>query len=62
VLSGNARERLAEAPLEKIIVTNTIPQNDPGPLKNLVVCSVAPMIAEAINRVHTHRSVSEMFD
>lgn len=61
VLSGNARERLAEAPLEKIIVTNTIPQNDPGPLKNLVVCSVAPMIAEAINRVHTHRSVSEMF-
>jgi len=62
VFSGNARERLAEAPIEKIIVTNTIPQNDPGPLKNLVVCSVAPMIAEAINRVHTHRSVSEMFD
>jgi len=62
VLSGNARERLAEAPIEKIVVTNTIPQNDPGPLKNLVVCSVAPMIAEAISRVHTHRSVSEMFN
>jgi ribose-phosphate pyrophosphokinase len=62
VFSGNARERLAEAPIEQIIVTDTIPQNDPGPLKNLVVCSVAPMIAEAILRVHTHRSVSEMFD
>jgi len=62
VLSGNARERLAEGPIEKIIVTDTIPQSDPGPLKNLVVCSVAPMIAEAISRIHTHRSVSEMFD
>jgi len=62
VLSGGARERLAEAPIEKIIVTNTIPQDNAGPLKNLVVCSVAPLIAEAISRVHTHRSVSEMFD
>jgi len=62
VLSGGAREKLAEAPIEKIIVTNTIPQTHPGPLSNLVICSVAPMIAEAIKRIHTHRSVSEMFD
>jgi len=62
VFSGGARHRLAEAPIEKIIVTNTIPQNNPAPLTNLVVCSVAPLIAEAISRIHTHRSVSEMFD
>jgi len=62
VFSGGARERLANAPIERIIVTNTIPQNDSGPLKNLVVCSVAPLIAEAISRIHTHRSVSELFD
>ncbi|KPL06106.1 ribose-phosphate pyrophosphokinase [candidate division BRC1 bacterium SM23_51] len=62
VFSGGARQRLADAAIEKIIVTDTIPQNDAGPLKNLVVCSVAPLIADAISRIHTHRSVSEMFD
>jgi len=62
VFSGEARQRLAEAPIEKIVITDTIPHSHPGPLKNLVVCSVAPMIAEAIKRIHTRQSVSEMFD
>ena len=61
VFSGNALERLAEAPIEKTVVTNTIPQQTNGPLKNMVVCSVAGMIAEAVTRVHTNQSVSALF-
>jgi ribose-phosphate pyrophosphokinase len=61
VFSGGAHERLADAPFEEIVITDTIPQGNPGPLTNLVVCSVAPLIAESIHRIHTHQSVSEMF-
>jgi ribose-phosphate pyrophosphokinase len=61
VFSGGARHRLSEAPIDKIVVTDTIPQTDSVPLTNTVVLSVAGLIAESINRVHTHRSVSEMF-
>ncbi len=62
VFSGDARKTLADAPIDRIVVTNTIPQKHTAPLTNLVICSVAPMIADAISRIHTHRSVSEMFD
>lgn len=62
VFSGTALERLAAAPIEKIVVTNTIPQRADGPPENMIVCSVAHIIAEAIKRVHTHQSLSAMFD
>jgi ribose-phosphate pyrophosphokinase len=61
VFSGGAYGLLAGAPIEQIIVTNTIQPIEPRPLDNLIVCSVAPLIAEAIDRVHTNKSVSEMF-
>ena len=59
VLSDGAVERLAAAPIDQIVVTDSIPiaeQND-----KLHVLSVAPLLAEGIRRVHEDRSVSELF-
>jgi ribose-phosphate pyrophosphokinase len=61
VLSGDAVERLKRADVEEVIVTDTVPipaENMGPPLK---VLSVAPLLAEAIIRVHENRSVSELF-
>ena len=48
VFSGSACERLAKAPIERLIVTDTIPVPPHKKLDNLTVLSVAPVIAEAI--------------
>jgi ribose-phosphate pyrophosphokinase len=65
VLSGNALERLHAAPIDEICVTDTIPlredQRSFDAHPRLRVLSVAPLIAEAIVRVHEGRSVSELF-
>ncbi len=61
VLTGNAVEKLKEAHVEEVIVTDSvpIPPEKLGP--PLTVLSVAPLLAEAIIRVHENRSVSELF-
>ncbi|PIF03289.1 MAG: ribose-phosphate pyrophosphokinase, partial [Propionibacterium sp.] len=48
VFSGPASERLNAAPIDEIIVTNTLPINTPTPIKNLKVLSIAPLLARAI--------------
>ena len=62
VLSGPALERLSEAPLREIVVTNTIPIPKDKRLKNMTILSVAPLIGEAILRIHEDLSVSKLFD
>jgi ribose-phosphate pyrophosphokinase len=61
VLSGNAVERLKTADIDEVIVTDSvpIPPEKQDPL--ITVLSVAPLLAEAIIRVHENRSVSELF-
>ena len=65
LLTEGALERLREAPIDEICVTDTIPVSDPAHVLDnhprLRVLSVAPLIAEAIVRVHEGRSVSELF-
>lgn len=61
VLSGPAMERLTEAPIKEIVVTNTIPQGDKH-LDKIRVLSVAPLIGDAIIRIHEELSVSKLFD
>lgn len=60
VLCGPARERLAAAPVEEIVLTDTIPV-DPAGLDRLTVLRTAPLLAEAIMRVHTEQSLSALF-
>lgn len=60
VLSGQAKERLANSPIKEIIVTDSIPHSD-GQLDKLTVVSVAPLLAETIRRVHSNESVSSLF-
>jgi ribose-phosphate pyrophosphokinase len=65
VLTGGALERLNQAPIDEIAITDTVPlvegERDRGAGCKLRVLSVAPLIAEAIVRVHEGRSVSELF-
>ena len=61
VLSGRAIERLSGAPLEKIIVTNTVSIDESKRLPNMVVLSVAKLLGEAIKSIHEETSVSNLF-
>ena len=60
ILSGPAYERLQNAPIKEIVTTNTIPTTKP--MDKLTVLSVAPLMGEAILRIHNDASVSEMFN
>jgi ribose-phosphate pyrophosphokinase len=61
VLSGDAIERLRKADVEEVIVTDTVPISPEKMDGRIKVLSVAPLLAEAIIRVHENRSVSELF-
>ena len=61
VLSGRAVERLEHSRLERLLVTNTIPIPAEKRSPKIQVLSVAPLLAEAISRIHDGRSVSSLF-
>lgn len=61
VLSGRAVERLAASGLERLLVTNTIPLPEGKASPKIHTLSVAPLLAEAITRIHDGRSVSSLF-
>lgn len=60
VLSGPALERIANSPIEELVVTNTIPHPNLA-LSRIRVLSVAGLLAEAIRSIHTATSVSRLF-
>ena len=62
VLCGPAAERLAGSAIEELIVTDTIPLTRAQPRARLTVLSVAPLLAEAIRRIHDEQSISSLFD
>lgn len=62
VLCGPAIERLREAPLKQIVVTDSIPLSPQKQLPNIKVLSVAPLLADAIKRIHFNESVSKLFE
>jgi len=61
VLSGPAMERLEASPIEKLIVTNSVPLDAAKSSKKIVQLSVAKLLGEAIARIHDDCSVSELF-
>ncbi len=61
VLCGPATRLLAEAPVKEIVVTNSInlkPEQKPPQLK---IISIAPLLGEAIRRIHRNESISDLF-
>ena len=61
VLSGPAIERLKAAPIDRVIVTNSIHQTNEV-LEKLEVVNIAPLLAETIHRIHNYLSVSQLFN
>ena len=63
LFSGPAIQRITESGLEKVIVTDTIPLNEKSrACEKVVVTSMAPVVAEAIQRIYGNASVSSLFD
>ncbi len=62
VFSGSAIERIASAPVKEVVVTDTIPVADNKRLDKITVLSIAPLLGEAIHRIHTGLSVGAMFE
>ena len=60
VLSGPALERLEHSALNRLLVTDTLPMHEPRSDK-IDSISVAPLLGEAIRRIHTGQSVGELF-
>jgi ribose-phosphate pyrophosphokinase len=62
VFCGQAIERLRDAPIKQIVVTDSIPLTPEKHLPNIKVLSVAPLLADAIKRIHFNESVSKLFE
>ncbi len=60
VLAGPALERLNASPVEELVITDSIPLSHKD-AKKIHVLSIAPLLADAIARIHGERSISELF-
>lgn len=59
--SGNAIEMIERSPIEKVIVTDTLPFGRAKTSEKVEVLTVAPLLAEAITRIHKDLSISALF-
>ncbi|MTH55253.1 ribose-phosphate diphosphokinase [Bacillus mangrovi] len=62
VLSGPAIERIESSKIKELVVTNSISLPEEKKIGKIIELSVAPLIGEAIIRVHEEQSVSTLFD
>ncbi len=62
VFSGPAIQRIASSLVKEVIVTDTIPVTDNKQLDKITVLSIAPLLGEAIKRIHTGQSVGALFE
>jgi ribose-phosphate pyrophosphokinase len=63
VLCGPAAERLAKAPIDEVVVTDTVPvsEDKARQIGKLTVLTVSALMGEAIYRIHNDESVSSLF-
>jgi ribose-phosphate pyrophosphokinase len=62
VLCGDAIEKLSGSPLKELVLTDSIPLAPQKQLPSMRVLSVAPLLADAIKRIHFNESVSKLFE
>lgn len=62
IFSSHAYERIATSPVKEVVVTNSVPLSPEKKLDKISVLSVAPLLGEAIYRIHTGLSVGAMFE
>lgn len=62
VLCGPAADRLRESGVKEVVVTNSLPLSEEQRIPNLREVSIAPLLGEAIRRIHRNESVSYLFD
>jgi len=61
ILSGNAVERICNSEIEELVVTDTIPLAPEKMHEKITTLPLAPLLGEAITRIHSGRSVGELF-
>lgn len=61
VFSGPALQRLDAAPIKQVVVSNSIPLNKSSLPEKIVQLSIAPLLGEAISRIHDDESISSLF-
>lgn len=62
IFSGAAVSRIATAPIKEVVVTDTVPLNGDKQLDKITVLPIAPLLGEAIHRIHTGLSIGAMFE
>ena len=62
VFSGQAISRIAASPVKEVVVTDTIPVNEDKKIDKITILPIAPLLGEAIYRIHTGQSVGALFE
>lgn len=62
IFSGAAIERIASCPVKEVVVTDAVPVRDNKRLDKITILSIASLLGEAINRIHTGQSIGAMFE
>ncbi len=62
VFSGPAIQRIASCPVKELVVTDTIPVSGDKKVDKITVLPIAPLLGEAIHRIHTGLSIGAMFE
>ncbi len=62
VFSSSAIQRIASCPVKEVVVTDTIPVIGEKKLGKITVLPIAPLLGEAIHRIHTGLSVGALFE
>jgi ribose-phosphate pyrophosphokinase len=62
IFSGPAIKKIAESPIKEVVVTDTVPIEGEKRLDRITVLPIAPLLGEAIHRIHTGQSIGAMFE
>ncbi len=62
IFSGSAIQRIAACPVKEVVVTDTVPVDITKKLGKITILPIAPLLGEAIHRIHTGLSIGAMFE